>query len=111
MDESTKKQILEAIETHRSLINELEVSGIETIAAIADAIKETLKHDGRVYICGNGGSAADAQHIAGELVGRFERERKALRGSCTDNQYINFNIDFQRLQLRGCICQTGRSTG
>lgn len=78
MDESTKKQILEAIETHRSLINELEVSGVETIAAIADAIKETLKHDGRVYICGNGGSAADAQHIAGELVGRFERERKAL---------------------------------
>jgi len=78
MNESIKKQILEAIETHRSLIDELEVSGIETIAAAADAIKKTLKQGGRVYICGNGGSAADAQHIASELVGRFERERKAL---------------------------------
>jgi len=78
MDESIKKQITEAIETHKKLLAELEVSGIETIAAAADAIKKTLKRGGRVYICGNGGSAADAQHIASELVGRFENERKAL---------------------------------
>lgn len=36
------------------------------------------KHDGAVLLCGNGGSAADAQHIAGELTGRFLRERRAL---------------------------------
>jgi len=78
MDESKSKQILEAIETHRSLIDELEARGIDAIAAAADAIIKTLKQGGRVYICGNGGSAADAQHIAGELIGRFERERKAL---------------------------------
>ena len=78
MDESIKKLITEVIETHKKLLAELEVSGVETIAAAADAIKKTLKQGGRVYICGNGGSAADAQHIAAELLGRFETERKAL---------------------------------
>jgi len=41
-------------------------------------ITKALKQDDRVYICGDGGSAADAQHIASELVGRFEHERKGL---------------------------------
>jgi len=40
----------------------------------------SLKNNGRVLICGNGGSAADAQHIAAELSGRFKKERKALAG-------------------------------
>ncbi len=41
---------------------------------------ESLQNGGRVLICGNGGSAADAQHIAAELSGRFKKERKALAG-------------------------------
>jgi len=41
---------------------------------------DSLKKDGRVLICGNGGSAADAQHIAAELSGRFKKERDALAG-------------------------------
>jgi D-sedoheptulose 7-phosphate isomerase len=40
----------------------------------------TLKNGGKVLICGNGGSAADAQHIAAELSGRFKKERIALAG-------------------------------
>ncbi len=39
-----------------------------------------LKAGNTVYLMGNGGSAADAQHIAGEMIGRFKRERKALPG-------------------------------
>ncbi len=78
MDESTRKQIFEAIDIHSRMTAEFRAAGMEVIAAIAEAITETLKRDGTVYICGNGGSAADAQHIAGELVGRFCRERKAL---------------------------------
>jgi D-sedoheptulose 7-phosphate isomerase len=78
MDDSTKKQIIEAIETHEKMIAEFLISGIETIAAAAEAIIKSLKQNGRIYLCGNGGSAADAQHIAGELVGRFERERRSL---------------------------------
>ncbi len=78
MDESVKKQITEAIEIHKKLVDEFEKSGIEIIAAIAETIVKALKKGGRIYICGNGGSAADAQHIASEIIGRFEEERKAL---------------------------------
>ena len=49
------------------------------IALMADALVATLWRGGRIYLCGNGGSAADAQHIAAELVGTFlDRSRKAL---------------------------------
>ncbi|MFT3801215.1 MAG: phosphoheptose isomerase [Burkholderiaceae bacterium] len=39
---------------------------------------ETLSNDGKILLCGNGGSAADCQHFAAELIGRFERERMEL---------------------------------
>jgi len=78
MNNNIKNQITEAIETHKKRSVELQQSGIETITAAAQAIIKALKQNGTVYLCGNGGSAADAQHIAGELVGRFARERKAL---------------------------------
>ena len=78
MNESIKDQIVEAIETHQRMIVDLRESGIEILAAAAAAIIKSLQQDGKVYLCGNGGSAADAQHIAGELVGRFERQRRAL---------------------------------
>ncbi len=78
MDEDIRKQIIETIETHKKMTAELQESGIETVVSIAQAITRALKQNGTVYLCGNGGSAADAQHIAGELVGRFSRERKAL---------------------------------
>ncbi len=78
MNPDTKKHITEAIETHKKMTADFEKDGIETIAAIAEAITTALQQGGTVYLCGNGGSAADAQHIAGELVGRFTRERKAL---------------------------------
>lgn len=78
MEKDTREQILEAIDTHSKMTAEFRKAGVDVIAAIAEAITDTLKRDGTVYLCGNGGSAADAQHIAGELVGRFCRERKAL---------------------------------
>ena len=78
MSENIKKQITEVIETHKKAIAEFEANGLETIAAAAKIITRALKQGGRLFLCGNGGSAADAQHIAGELVGRFERERKGL---------------------------------
>lgn len=78
MDEDIKKQIIETIETHKKMTAEFQKSGIETVAAISQAIIKSFEQNGTVYLCGNGGSAADAQHIAGEFVGRFKRERKAL---------------------------------
>lgn len=78
MDSESKKQILEVIEAHERMIAELRETGIETIAAVAETIIKSLAQNGTVYLCGNGGSAADAQHIAGELLGRFEHERRGL---------------------------------
>jgi phosphoheptose isomerase len=55
----------------------LAACGRETVAA-AQLLVAALRRGGRVLLFGNGGSAADAQHLAAELVGRFERERAAL---------------------------------
>lgn len=49
-----------------------------TVAGAAQALAAALKAGNKVLICGNGGSAADSQHFAAELVGRFERERRNL---------------------------------
>ncbi|MBM5572306.1 MULTISPECIES: phosphoheptose isomerase [Deefgea] len=48
------------------------------IATAAEKIVQSLIADGKILACGNGGSAADAQHFAAEMVGRFERERPGL---------------------------------
>jgi D-sedoheptulose 7-phosphate isomerase len=48
------------------------------VTAAAAAIIDALRQDGRLLAFGNGGSAADAQHVAAELVGRFLRERRSL---------------------------------
>jgi D-sedoheptulose 7-phosphate isomerase len=45
---------------------------------LAAAIVDSLRRDGKLLLFGNGGSAADAQHVAAELVGRFQRDRAAL---------------------------------
>lgn len=78
MNNRLKKQITDVIETHKKMLAEFEQGGLETIVAAAETITKALKQNGTIYICGNGGSAADAQHIASELVGKFQRERKAL---------------------------------
>lgn len=48
------------------------------IAAAAECMVQCLKQDGKILSCGNGGSAADAQHFAAELLNRFEKERPGL---------------------------------
>ncbi len=48
------------------------------IAAAAERMVQCLKNDGKILACGNGGSAADSQHFAAELLNRFEMERPGL---------------------------------
>ena len=78
MNENIKQQIIKIIETHKKMTAELQKTGSKTISAVAEILTTALKQNGTIYLCGNGGSAADAQHIASEFVGRFCRERKAL---------------------------------
>jgi D-sedoheptulose 7-phosphate isomerase len=77
MDDLTliRTRIEESIQTKTLIINDLAL--ITIISKLADAIVETLNVNGKLLLCGNGGSASDALHIAGELVGRFQKERQA----------------------------------
>ena len=53
---------------------------LATVAAVGQLIAESISQGGQILFCGNGGSAADAQHLAAELAGRFLRERTGLAG-------------------------------
>lgn len=75
MKELIRQRFLDSIETKQKVIeNDALVS---TIAATADAMAEVIANGGKILLCGNGGSASDALHIAGEIVGRFQKERKS----------------------------------
>lgn len=52
------------------------------IGEIADAVVECLMRGGTIYTCGNGGSAAEAMHLAEELIGRYRSDRAPLRAVC-----------------------------
>lgn len=66
---------------------------IETVSKIIDEIVSALKRGRKILLCGNGGSAADAQHFAAELVGKFRKIRKALSAvSLTVNTSILTSI-------------------
>lgn len=51
---------------------------LEMLEALAQKVVDSLKNGGKILLCGNGGSAAQAQHISAEFVGRFKRERHGL---------------------------------
>ena len=73
-----KQAVIDAIEEHKKALSRFETTGIGAVIQAVGIITDCLKQNGSVYLCGNGGSAADCQHIAGEFVGRFRKERKAL---------------------------------
>ncbi len=71
------KQISDAFSSHRAVWEKTEAL-IPQIAEMATICVTALQKGHKILLCGNGGSAADAQHIAAELVGRFHRERRSL---------------------------------
>jgi len=71
-----KKIIKSSIDTKQSVLQNEGL--LKTIATSVDVIVNAFRNGNRVYFCGNGGSAADAQHLAAEFSGRFYTDRKAL---------------------------------
>ena len=69
--------IREIIEVHKTMVAQFEQQ-VGILVDIAEMVVQAFQAGATLYLCGNGGSAADAQHIAGEFVGRFRTERKAL---------------------------------
>ncbi len=69
-------QLEEHLETHRRMLDDPAL--LEAICEIAEACVSSLLNGGKLLFMGNGGSAADAQHLAGEMVGRFSNDRPGL---------------------------------
>src|SRR3989338_8319705 len=67
-------QLQESIDTKKALLS----ANLDIIRKIADTVVNAFRNNHRIYLIGNGGSAADAQHIAGELIGRFKINRRPL---------------------------------
>lgn len=73
-----KKEIESSLNESIKIRAEILSSSVEPVVQIANILVEAFKAGHSLYLMGNGGSAADAQHISGELVGRFKKDRKPL---------------------------------
>ncbi|MGQ3685167.1 MAG: D-sedoheptulose-7-phosphate isomerase [Candidatus Loosdrechtia sp.] len=103
-----KLHLQESIDTKKAML----LANLETIRDIANILIKTLKQNNCIYLIGNGGSAADAQHIAGELIGRFKLDRRPFPAIAltTDSSVItaianDFGYDscFSR-QIEALVC-------
>ena len=74
--EKIKSIISASIETKQQVLGDETL--LQTVCDVVNTIVTAFKNGNRVYFCGNGGSAADAQHLAAEFSGRFYTDRKAL---------------------------------
>jgi D-sedoheptulose 7-phosphate isomerase len=99
-----------ALADHRALLDRVEEL-LPVVDRVAGTLIAAFEANGRVYTFGNGGSSADAQHFAEELVGRFKRDRRPLPAqslsvdasvlTCIANDY-SFEEVFER-QVRGFV--------
>ena len=73
-----RDKIVEALEEHRRTADAMAAGLAGEIEAVAERLIDCYRNGGKLLVMGNGGSAADAQHFAAEMVGRYRRERRAL---------------------------------
>ncbi len=76
MQDQIKAIVAQSIKTKQNLLEDTDL--IKAIEAVVMEIVIAFRAGNRVYFCGNGGSAADAQHLAAEFSGRFYKDRLAL---------------------------------
>ena len=74
--ETIKATFQASIDTKQALIDD--TTRLEVLLEVARLALSTIKAGKKIMLCGNGGSAADSQHIAAEFIGRFEKERKSM---------------------------------
>lgn len=108
-----KELIINRLKEHIDVFSELMNSEyvINSITEAAEMVSNSLNAGGAVYLCGNGGSAADAQHIAAEFVCRFYHDRKAINAEALTvntssltaiaNDYEFENIFARQLEAKG----------
>jgi len=94
MQDLIRKAMLDGIELRQQCTEPL----LKPLADAADMMVQCLQSGGKILVCGNGGSAADAQHFVAELVNRFEMNRRALAAiSLTNDASVMTSIanDFE----------------
>jgi D-sedoheptulose 7-phosphate isomerase len=100
MSDGIRQMLHESLRVQQALLDQVDV-----IQQIAAALTQALRSGHKVLLCGNGGSAADAQHVAAELLGKFARERSAWPAlALTTNSSVLTAIandyDFERVFAR-----------
>jgi D-sedoheptulose 7-phosphate isomerase len=103
--------IEKSYDEHKKTINSLFDEKKETIEVAGLLLAKTLSNEGTIFWCGNGGSASDSQHLAAELMGRFKKNRKALRSialtadtsvlTCVANDYSYEDIFSRQIEGLG----------
>ena len=103
--------IKSAFEDHAGVLKKTLIATGDSIEKSADIIAKSLASGGTIFWCGNGGSAADSQHIAAEFVGRFKKDRQPLRSialttdtsilTCISNDYSFEDIFSRQLNALG----------
>jgi D-sedoheptulose 7-phosphate isomerase len=101
----------EYFEEHIGVMKLVKENLYDKIAEVIEQCKSTLKNGGTIFFMGNGGSAADSQHLAAEFIGRFKNERRSLRSialttdtsilTCIGNDY-GYDYVFKR-QVEGLV--------
>jgi D-sedoheptulose 7-phosphate isomerase len=102
--EALRDRVQEAIAVCQSLLDDPDLG--EAVDRVVEAVVASLRSGGKVLLCGNGGSAADAQHLAAELVGRFCLERQpfsavALSDNIAAVTAIGNDYGYQDVFVRG----------
>ena len=77
MNQNVKNEIIDSVKVFNKILKNDLI--IEEIHKIANALQEVSLKGGNIFFAGNGGSAADSQHLAAELVGKFNFNRKAIK--------------------------------
>jgi D-sedoheptulose 7-phosphate isomerase len=95
----------EGVSRHLAAVGLLRGDPLAGLERLTEALHRTLTTGGKVLACGNGGSAADAQHFVAELVGRYLEERRALAAVClnTDTSVltcVSNDYDYERVFAR-----------
>jgi len=126
VDRKPEERIRREIENTAELLRQLAVAKSEVLLKVAKVISKSLQNGHTVYFAGNGGSASQAQHAAGELVGRFAVDRKGYRAAaltadtsiltCVANDYGFEHVFERQIEAMGrkgdvlvCLSTSGRS--
>ena len=103
-----RKNLLSSIEAKRLLMNDID--SLNLFSTAVETVIKCYRQGGRIYIAGNGGSAADAQHLAAEFVSKLARDRsplaaEALTVDCSILTAIGNDYGYDQIFSRQLLCK------